>query len=89
LLGQIYSPERNTGRILERKHIVGDTPFTKTVLPTESVQENFEQYPIPEIDDTFSPLLFDERGSPPSSVSTVSYPNRRQGLFGALKEKKA
>ena len=71
-IGQIYSPDKYTGRILERKHTVGGRSFTEKVLPIESVQEYFEHFPILEIDYTFYRLLLDENGSPTQNYRVLS-----------------
>jgi uncharacterized protein YecE (DUF72 family) len=71
-IGQIYSPDRYPGRILERKHTVGGKSFTERVLPVESVQEYFEHFPILEIDYTFYRLLLDEKGSPTQNYRVLA-----------------
>ncbi len=71
-IGQIYSTDRYTGRILERKHTVGGKSFTEKVLPIESVQEYFEHFPVLEIDYTFYRLLLDENGSPTQNYRVLS-----------------
>jgi len=63
-IGQIYSEDRYTNRITERKHTVGGKSFTERVLPVDSVQEYFEHFPVLEIDYTFYRLLLDQNGKP-------------------------
>jgi len=71
-MGQIYSPDRYTGRILDRKHTVGRKSFTEKVLPIESVKEYFEHFPLLEIDYTFYRFLLDEHGSPTQNYRVLS-----------------
>jgi hypothetical protein len=63
-IGQIYSGDRYTNRITERKHTVGGKSFTEKVLPVDSIQEYFEHFPVLEIDYTFYRLLLDNHGRP-------------------------
>jgi hypothetical protein len=63
-IGQIYSPDRYTGRITKRTKIIAGKTFIEEVLPVDSVQEYFEHFPVLEIDFTFYRLLLDQDGQP-------------------------
>ncbi len=63
-IGQIYSPDRYTGRITKRTKIIAGKTFIEEVLPVDSVEEYFEHFPVLEIDFTFYRLLLDENGQP-------------------------
>jgi uncharacterized protein YecE (DUF72 family) len=71
-LGQIYSPDRYTNRMTERKHTVGGKSFTEKVLPVDSVREYFEHFPVLEIDYTFYRLLLNEKGKPTQNYHVLS-----------------
>lgn len=63
-LGQVYTPERYTGKISSRTKRLGARSFKETILPVESVEEYFEHFDILEIDYTFYALLLDDQGRP-------------------------
>ena len=77
-IGQIYSLNRYTSGILERKHTAGGRSFKEKVLPIESGQEYFEHFPVLEIYYTFYRLLLDENSSPTQNYrhhpSALSFP---------------
>lgn len=61
-LGQIYTPERYSGRFSTRTKRIGTRSFKETVLPVESLEEYFDHFDILEIDYTFYALLLDGEG---------------------------
>jgi uncharacterized protein YecE (DUF72 family) len=63
-LGQIYSPDRYTGRITQRSKVIAGRTFVEQVLPVDSVEEYFEHFPVLEIDFTFYRPLLDQHGQP-------------------------
>lgn len=63
-LGQIYTPERYTGRITKRTHKVGGKSFVEAVLPLDSVAEYFEHFRVLELDFTFYRPFLDTAGKP-------------------------
>jgi uncharacterized protein YecE (DUF72 family) len=63
-IGQIYSPDRYTGRITKRTKIIAGETFIEKVLPVDSSKEYFEHFPVLEIDFTFYRLLLDQDGQP-------------------------
>jgi hypothetical protein len=71
-LGQIYSANRYSNRIIVRKHTVGGRSFTEKVLPIEIVQEYFEHFPLLEIDYTFYRLLLNNSGKPTQNFHVLS-----------------
>ena len=70
-LGQIYSPERYTGRIRRRIKRVGGKSFVEEVLPVDSVEEYFEHFNILELDFTFYSPLRDTQGRPTRNYHTL------------------
>jgi hypothetical protein len=63
-IGQIYSEERDKGRISTRSHTVGGQSFREEVLPVESVEEYFEHFSVLEMDFTFYGLLLGQDRKP-------------------------
>ncbi len=63
-IGQIYSPDRYSGRIRSRQNKVGGQSFTERVLPIESVEEYFEHFDVLELDFTFYRPLLEKDAQP-------------------------
>ena len=70
-LGQIYSPERFTGRISKRSKTVGGRTVTEELLPVESVQEYFQHFSVLELDFTFYSPLLDEHSTPTPTLGVL------------------
>jgi uncharacterized protein YecE (DUF72 family) len=70
-LGQIYSPDRYSGRITQRSKIIAGKSFIEEVLPVDSVEEYFEHFPVLEIDFTFYRLLLDHDGQPTQNYQVL------------------
>lgn len=63
-MGLIYTPERYEGRVTKRARRVGDTGYTESILPVDSVAEYFEHFSVLEIDFTFYRPLLEWDGRP-------------------------
>ena len=61
-IGQIYCPDRYTGRITKRTKIIAGKTFIEEVLPIDSVEEYFHHFQVLEIDFTFYRPLIDQNG---------------------------
>ncbi len=70
-IGQIYSPDRYSGRLSTRSHKVGGKSYREQVLPVDSVAEYFEHFSVLEIDFTFYGLLLSEDGRPTSTYAVL------------------
>ncbi|MEW6186533.1 MAG: DUF72 domain-containing protein [Thermodesulfobacteriota bacterium] len=70
-LGQIYSPEKYTGRITKRPKALKGTTFQEEVLPVDSLEEYFQHFSVLEVDYTFYRLLLDEKGKPTPNFFTL------------------
>jgi uncharacterized protein YecE (DUF72 family) len=70
-LGQIYTPEKYSGRITRRTKNLEKNSYIEEVLPIDSVKEYFEHFPVLEIDYTFYRLLLDEHGRPTNNYELL------------------
>jgi uncharacterized protein YecE (DUF72 family) len=70
-LGQIYSEDLYTGRLVHRSHKIGGKSFRETVLPVDSLREYFEHFRVLEIDYTFYQPLLDARGTPTQTFQVL------------------
>lgn len=70
-IGQIYSPERYSGRITERTKIIAGKTFVEEVLPVDSVGEYFTHFPVLEIDFTFYQPLLGKDGKPTQNYEVL------------------
>ncbi len=70
-IGQIYSPERWSGRITRRSKSVGGAHFVEEVLPVKSVTEYFEHFAVLELDFTFYSLLLSREGEPTRTLHVL------------------
>jgi uncharacterized protein YecE (DUF72 family) len=70
-IGQIYSPDRYTGRITQRSKVIAGRTFIEKVLPVDSVEEYFEHFSVLEIDFTFYRPLLDHNGQPTQNYQVL------------------
>lgn len=70
-IGQIYSPDRYTGRITKRTKVIAGRTFVEEVLPVDSVGEYFEHFSVLEIDFTFYRPLIDQNGKPTQNYQVL------------------
>jgi uncharacterized protein YecE (DUF72 family) len=70
-IGQIYSEDLYSGRIISRTNKVGEKSFKEMLLPVDSLGEYFNHFPVLEIDYTFYQLLLDPHGTPTQSFHVL------------------
>jgi uncharacterized protein YecE (DUF72 family) len=70
-LGQIYSRDRYSDKMITRKKRIGKKDFSEKVLPVKSVEEYFEHFGILELDFTFYSPLINKEGEPTKTLHAL------------------